>query len=194
MHELILASASPRRQALLEQIGLTFTTYPVDIDESCIEGESPEDCVERLALLKARQALHDWPDAIVLGSDTMIAVDHHVLGKPTDKKDGLRMLEYLAGRSHEVLTGVAVIHNQQERYTLQRSIVTFRDLDKAEIEAYWQTGEPQDKAGAYAIQGIAAQFVSRLEGSYSGVMGLPLYETASLLAEFGIRPFRMSNA
>jgi septum formation protein len=179
---------------LLSQIGLTFTAYPVDIDESCLEGESPEACVERLALTKARQALHDWPDSIVLGSDTMIAADHHVLGKPEDKSDGCRMLEYLAGRSHEVLTGVAVVDREKERFVLQRSIVAFRDLDEAEIEAYWQTGEPQDKAGAYAIQGIAGQFVSRLEGSYSGVMGLPLYETASLLAEFGIQSLRTSNA
>lgn len=184
--QIILASASPRRRELLAQIAVSFEVQAVDIEETCLPGELVPDCVERLSLEKARAALKMFPAAVVIGSDTMVVVDGDAWGKPKNRQDGLRMIECLSGRSHEVMTGVAVISTEREVSLLQRSIVTFRVLQRQEIEAYWETGEPQDKAGSYAIQGIAAQFIERLEGSYSGVMGLPLFETAQLLQQYGI--------
>jgi len=185
---IILASGSPRRHELLLQLGIEHEILPVDIDEACLKEESPEDCVERLALEKARAA-HDQNElALAIGSDTMVIIDDKILGKPRDRADGLQMLECLSNRSHEVLTAVAVAGNGRELSCVQRSKVVFRELSFAEITAYWQSGEPHDKAGGYAIQGIAAQFIERLEGSYSGVMGLPLYETAQLLRELDINP------
>lgn len=184
---IILASGSPRRHELLLQLGVEHEIMAVDINESCLTAESPDECVERLALEKARAALALSGQALVIGSDTMVVVDDNILGKPRDRVDGLQMLECLSGRAHEVLTAVAVITTERELSCVQRSKVVFRQLSAAEMAAYWQTGEPSDKAGGYAIQGIAAQFVEYLEGSYSGVMGLPLYETAELLREFDIR-------
>ncbi|MEJ2480651.1 MAG: Maf family protein [Acidihalobacter sp.] len=186
---LILASASPRRQELLAQIGLACRVQPVDIDESPRTGEAPEEYVSRLARDKARTA---WvrraacDDLPVLGSDTTVVLDGRMLGKPADGAEAERMLEGLSGRTHEVLTAVAVVRDEQEAVALSRSRVSFRPTTCAERAAYVASGEPQDKAGAYAIQGLGAVFVERLEGSYSGVMGLPLYETARLLADFGI--------
>lgn len=185
---IVLASGSPRRHELLLQLGVQHDISAVDIDESCLSGESPDKCVERLALEKARAGQVLFPLALVIGSDTMVVVDGKILGKPRDRAEGLQMLEWLSNRSHEVLTAVAVIGDGKELSCVQRSKVVFRSLSSEEIEAYWQSGEPCDKAGGYAIQGIAAQFIERLEGSYSGVMGLPLYETAQLLKEFDINP------
>jgi septum formation protein len=185
---IILASGSPRRHELLLQLGVEHDILAVDIDESCLTEESPEACVERLALEKARTA-HDLArQALVIGSDTMVIAEGKILGKPRDRADGLQMLECLSNRAHEVLTAVAVTGEGRELSCVQRSKVVFRQLSSAEIVAYWQSGEPRDKAGGYAVQGIAAQFIERIEGSYSGVMGLPLYETAQLLKEFGINP------
>jgi len=185
---IILASGSPRRHELLLQLGIEHEVMPVDIDESCLKDESPEDCVERLALEKARSAHDRAQEALIIGSDTMVIVDNKIMGKPRDRADGLQMLECLSNRSHEVLSAVAVTGNGRELSCVQRSKVVFRQLSFTEIAAYWQSGESCDKAGGYAIQGMAAQFIERLDGSYSGVMGLPLYETAQLLREFDINP------
>lgn len=183
---IILASASPRRHELLSQIGVKFEVLSVDTDESCFAGEDYRACVERVSLDKARAALAEKPDAIVIGSDTMVIVDGRAFGKPADREDALRMLECLSGRDHEVLTGVAVISREREVSMVQPSVVSFREISSAEARAYWQTGEPVDKAGGYAIQGLGARFVERLQGSYSGVMGLPVCETVQLLERFGV--------
>jgi len=192
--QIILASGSPRRHELLLQLGIKHRILPVDIDEVCLSSESAYECVQRLALEKARAALVLAPQALVIGSDTMVIINGDILGKPRDRADGLQMLEYLSGREHEVLTAVAAVSADRELFSVQRSKVIFRQLSSAEIEAYWETGEPRDKAGGYAIQGMAAQFIERIEGSFSGVMGLPLYETTQLLREFGINPLEISNA
>ena len=185
---LYLASSSPRRRELLSQIGVSFRTVSPDIPEQQLPGESPEAYVRRLALEKAAAGLGlvDGP-AIVIGSDTSVVLDDEILGKPRDRADGLAMLARLSGRSHRVMTAVALVDsrgNKQSRLSI--SDVNFRILSVAECESYWETGEPADKAGGYAIQGRAAVFIEHLSGSYSGVMGLPLFETAELLQAFGI--------
>jgi nucleoside triphosphate pyrophosphatase len=185
--QLILASASPRRCELLAQIGISFAQQIVAIDETPLAGELPADYVRRLALEKAR-AVHaaGRPDLPVLGADTAVVVDGAILGKPADLDHACDMLRRLSGRAHEVFSAVALVA-QREAVAVNHSRVWFRDLDDSEIEVYWRSGEPRDKAGGYAIQGLAATFVQRLDGSYSGVMGLPLYETARLLQNFGIK-------
>lgn len=187
--QIYLASASPRRQTLLTQIGVGFEHLHVEIDEQPLVDESAESHVQRLALAKTRagRALLDARDPRpVLGADTVVVVDNRILGKPRDRAEGMRMLLELSGRSHQVLSAVALA-GAREALCLSRSRVSFRSLTSTECAAYWETGEPLDKAGGYAIQGRAAQFIERLEGSYSGVMGLPLYETAQLLKEFAIK-------
>lgn len=185
-----LASASPRRKALLAQIGVAFEQFSVDIPEQRREGEVAEVFVLRLALEKARAGRARLPadnPLPVLGSDTVVALNEQVLGKPADRDEALSMLRRLSGQTHEVYTGVAVVGaDGREESRLSVTHVTFRSLSEAEIAAYWATGEPADKAGGYAVQGCGAVFVERLEGSYSGVMGLPLFETAELLEHFGI--------
>jgi len=158
------------------------------VPEVRLAGESAADCVTRLALAKAHQArVADARGRLpVLGADTAVVVDEQMLGKPTDRAAALAMLERLAGRSHQVLTAVALIAGQGEALRLSVSTVTFRAVAAAEIERYWASGEPVDKAGGYAVQGYAAVFIERLEGSYSGVMGLPLFETAELLDAAGV--------
>lgn len=184
---LILASASPRRRELLTQIGIEFQQKVADVDETQRPGESPVDYVSRMALEKAR-AVHAvaQSEVPVLGADTSVVIDGQVLGKPADYTHARGMLRRLSGRIHEVLSAVAVVGGH-EVVAVNQSKVWFRDISDSEIEAYWRSGEPQDKAGAYAIQGLAATFIKRLDGSYSGVMGLPLYETARLLQDFGIQ-------
>jgi septum formation protein len=180
-----LASASPRRSALLTQIGVAHRVAPVAVDESVVEGEAAEKYVTRLAALKADtlwQSLPEGQRLPVLGSDTSVVVDRAILGKPADEADGLRMLQLLSGRTHQVHTAVAVRSAAGSEVRLSVNDVTFRDLTKAEMRAYWQTGEPADKAGGYAIQGRGAIFIRHIAGSYSGIMGLPLFETAELLA------------
>lgn len=186
--QIILASASPRRRELLDQIGVRYQVLPVDIDESRKEGESAENFVKRLALEKAQAGFEKQGNSLpVLGSDTIVVLNHRILVKPADKADGLAMLSALSGHEHQVLTAVAMVDGQQSMVKTNISRVYFRSLSEEEIETYWATGEPADKAGGYGIQGIAAQFIERLDGSYSGVMGLPLYETAQILENFGIR-------
>jgi septum formation protein len=190
-HDIYLASASPRRRELLAQIGVGYELLRVDVPERRDPAESPEEYVLRVALAKARAglALLDSGDRHpVLGADTEVVLDGEVLGKPRDRDDALAMLQRLAGREHLVLSGVAIVSREQVRSRLSVSHVRFRPIGDAEALAYWHTGEPVDKAGGYAVQGQAAMFIERLEGSYSGVMGLPLFETAQLLAQFGALP------
>jgi septum formation protein len=183
---LILASASPRRCELLAQIGIQFEQQVADIDETARTGESPADYVTRVALDKARAVRQDdRPGLPVLGADTAVVAGGKILGKPADYAHAREMLRLLSGRCHEVYSAVALVA-QHEAVVLNRSRVWFRELTEGEIAAYWRSGEPRDKAGAYAIQGLAATFVERLDGSYSGVVGLPLYETARLLQDFDI--------
>lgn len=182
-----LASGSPRRRELLAQMGVPVQRLIVDVDETLVTDESPDHYVSRLAVEKARagwRAPARQADAPVLGADTVVVLDERVLGKPRDRDDGLAMLAQLSGRSHRVLSGVALVQGSREAVSVSVSTVTFRVVSERERRAYWESGEPSDKAGAYAIQGLGAAFVSRLEGSYSGVMGLPVYETAQLLGDF----------
>ena len=186
----VLASRSPRQRALLEQIGVRYALLGeaahAAVDESVHAGEAPEAYVERVTRAKAEAG---WTQlraagraaAPVLAADTAVVLERRILGKPTDRADAARMLALLSARTHEVLTGVALRVAAHCDYALSRSRVTFRRLDADEIHRYVDSGEADDKAGAYAIQGRAAQFVARLEGSFSGVMGLPLYETARLI-------------
>ena len=184
---LILASGSPRRQELLAQIGIRFRQETAGIDETPRAGEAAEDYVVRMALEKARHVHCELAVELpVLGADTAVVIDGRPLGKPMDFDDARDMLGSLSGRDHEVLSAVALV-GVRERVVVNRSKVWFRAIDDTEIAAYWASGEPQDKAGAYAIQGLAAMFIERLEGSYSGVMGLPLFETAQLLKDSGIK-------
>jgi septum formation protein len=191
-----LASGSPRRRELLTQIGVPFQLLNVAVDESVVAGEAAEAYVARLAHLKALAGLRARPagmSAPVLAADTSVVLDGIVLVKPTDRADGERMLRQLSGRGHSVLTAVALAGATGVQSRLSRSEVRFRDLSADEVAAYWDTGEPQDKAGGYAIQGAGAVFVADLRGSYSGVMGLPLYETAELLALHGVPRWRSAS-
>lgn len=186
---IVLASGSPRRAELLDQIRVSYRVFPVDVDESIRPGESPEDFACRLAREKAR-AGHAAVglDKPTLGADTVVVCDGRALGKPGGRDEALAMLRLLSGREHRVLSAVALAEGPRCELRLSTSRVWFRTLGEAELAAYWDSGEPVDKAGAYAIQGLGAVFVERLEGSYSGVMGLPLYETTALLREFGVDP------
>ncbi|MDR2878256.1 MAG: Maf-like protein [Chromatiales bacterium] len=189
--ELILASSSPRRAALLDQIGVSYRVRAIDVDETWHVGEDPADYVQRLALVKARAAASlVEAGAPVLGADTAVVLAGEVLQKPRDRNDALAMLARMSGRSHQVMTAVALVRAKkaQEALRLSISTVSFREISAAEAHAYWESGEPRDKAGAYAIQGCGAVFVSRIEGSYSGVVGLPLFETAQMLRKQGILP------
>jgi septum formation protein len=180
-----LASASPRRSALLAQIGVAHQVAPVAVDESVASAETPESYVTRLAALKAEtlwRRLTEPERLPVLGSDTTVVVDDNILGKPGSEPECVRMLQLLSGRTHQVLTAVALRSAAGSDVRLSVSEVTFRELSLQEMRGYWRTGEPADKAGGYAVQGRAAIFISRIAGSYSGIMGLPLFETAQLLA------------
>lgn len=181
---IVLASQSPRRAELLAQLGVRFEQRPAAIDETPRPGETPAGYVERMARAKALAVA--GPGAVVLGSDTAVVLDGRVFGKPADRADALAMLAALSGREHAVMTGVAVVANGGTLYRLSENRVRFRAVDATEAAAYWDTGEPCDKAGGYAIQGLGAVFVERITGSYSGIMGLPLFETAALLRLAGI--------
>ncbi|BAO43135.1 Maf family protein [Thiolapillus brandeum] len=183
---IILASQSPRRSELLTQIGVEHSISPVDIDETPQPNEPAESFVQRITWEKASvgRALH--PGETVLAADTCIVRNDRILGKPRHEEHAVEMLLDLSGRSHEVLSGVALFSPQDEHYRLSRSQVSFRTISEAEARRYWATGEPADKAGGYAIQGRGALFIEHMAGSYSGVMGLPLFETGELLAEAGL--------
>lgn len=186
---LILASASPRREQLLRQLGVNFTIESQDIVEQQKEEEAALAFVKRMANEKAQAALANRKenDVVVLGADTIVLCDDDVMGKPKNKKDGVRMLLSLSGREHRVLSAVTLASPLRQKTAISDTTVKFREVSEIEADYYWQTGEPQGKAGAYAIQGFGAVFVQSVSGSYSGVMGLPLFETAQLLEEFTIR-------
>jgi septum formation protein len=167
---------------LLAQIGVPHVVTGAHIDESELSGEDPRAYVQRMARTKAQAVWEREPSLPVLAADTTVVLDGVIFGKPRDRDDALRMLATLSGRTHEVLTAVALATRDGIATRLSESRVTFRELTQAECSAYWDTGEPHDKAGAYAVQGFAAVFIASLAGSYSGVMGLPLFETAQLLA------------
>jgi septum formation protein len=182
----ILASRSPRRAELLQQIDVSFVCDAVEVDESVAVGELPEDYVQRLSLQKAqatwqKRAQNNEPLLPVIGSDTSVIIHGHILGKPKNKSDAAKMLKQLSASRHQVLTAVTVIDATQTLTALSTTKVNFRALSQSEIDRYVNTGEPFDKAGSYAIQGYAAVFIDSIEGSYSGVMGLPLAETHQLL-------------
>jgi septum formation protein len=182
---ILLASASPRRSELLRQVGIAHTIRPVDIDESVHGGEAPSAYVLRLAEAKAAALWRQLAPAErkpVLAADTTVALEGEIFGKPGSLEELREMLGRLSGRTHEVHTAIAVLHEHGAAARLNSSSVTFRALAPAEIDWYWRTGEPADKAGGYAVQGRAAAFISHIAGSYSGIMGLPLYETWELLA------------
>ncbi|MEY4762588.1 MAG: hypothetical protein RLZZ200_2444 [Pseudomonadota bacterium] len=184
---LLLASASPRRSALLAQIGIAHKVYATEIDESPLPGEDAAALVRRLARSKALAAQPLAGLLPVLGSDTEVVLDGRVFGKPGDAAEGEAMLLSLAGRVHQVLSAVALVLPDGRVFeALSESHVRMRPVSRDEARAYWNSGEPRGKAGGYAIQGYAAVFISGLEGSFSGVMGLPLFETAALLTEAGL--------
>ena len=188
---LYLASRSPRRSELLARLGVAFGLLEVDVPEARVPGEPPADYVRRVAREKAGAgllAVVGTPGAVVLGSDTEVVLGDEVFGKPRDAADAAAMLRRLSGRTHQVLSSVWLVAADREVQAMSASDVTFGPLDDARITDYVATGECDGKAGAYAIQGIAEAFVSRLDGSHSGVMGLPLHETARLLAKFGMGP------
>lgn len=184
--ELHLASASPRRREILQALGLRFSYAGVDVDERRQQGEAAADLVLRLAREKAAAARAAGQGGAIIAADTVVVLGNRVFGKPRSKQDALSMLAELSGRTHEVLTGVVVSHGDSEQQVLSRSRVCFREIAASEAAAYWASGEPRDKAGSYAIQGLAAVFVTDLQGSHSGVIGLPVCETATLLGNIGI--------
>jgi septum formation protein len=197
MRKIYLASKSPRRKELLRQADIAFELLPLrmhpperrDVNETPLADEAAQDYVLRIARLKAEAAMRIMvtrrlAHRLVLAADTTVVLNGAILGKPEDARDATAILTRLSGRTHEVLTAIAVANTELVKSALSRSEVTFRKLDEAEIRQYVESGEPLDKAGAYAIQGRAALFVAHLSGSYSGVMGLPLFETAQLIKEF----------
>lgn len=192
----MLASASPRRTALLEQIGVAHRVCAVDVDETPLTGEAPADYVRRLARAKAQAGALAAGGDLTLGADTVVVLGNEVLQKPRDRDDGVEMLLALAGREHKVMTAVALAGRSARADALRLSVsrVWMRSITRQEALAYWKTGEPRDKAGGYAIQGLGAIFVVRVDGSYSGVVGLPLCETAELLAAHGVRSQPMMMA
>ena len=183
--KLYLASSSPRRHEILGTLRLDFTVRCTAVDESPLEGEAPEAMVLRLAAAKANAIDVDAGD-LVIGADTAVVIDDVALGKPRNEDDAIGMLTTLSGRTHAVLTGVALRGPDGVRTALSSTEVRFREIRRDEALRYWQSGEPRDKAGAYAIQGIGGVFVEAIAGSYSGVVGLPVFETVELLREAGL--------
>jgi septum formation protein len=180
---LTLASTSPRRREILATLGIEFKVIPVATDESPLDGEAPREMVLRLAIAKAEAATQG---DLILAADTVVVLGDRMLGKPCDSDDAIEMLLALGGRSHQVMTGVALKTHTGTRAVLSTTDVQFREIGRDEAERYWQSGEPCDKAGAYGIQGLGGMFVTAIAGSYSGVMGLPVFETVELLKAAGI--------
>jgi septum formation protein len=194
MKQLILASQSPRRKALLAQLGYQFITQAADIDESVRSDENAEDYVLRLSKEKAQTifsalTIKQQAQSIVIGSDTSVVIEGEILGKPANEAECIATLLRLENKQHQVLTAISVVSHDKKNKTISQLIEThvqFKALTVDEIKRYWQTGEPCDKAGSYAIQGIGGQFVTTIKGSYSAVVGLPLYETVQLLSQAGL--------
>ena len=187
--DIILASASPRRAQLLKQIQLDFTVAASDIDETQIINESAVDYVQRMASQKALVGQANSPsNCVIIGADTVVCLNQRVLSKPQDEAEACASLMALSGRIHSVYTALNVLYQGRSLQEMSATEVVFRQINEAEARAYWASGEPLDKAGGYAIQGLGAGFVSSIQGSYSGVVGLPLYELMQLLAELDIQP------
>ena len=195
MTDLILASASPRRSEILQQIGVDFQIVPANIDETPISQESPVDYVQRMAKEKAQHVINTIADSStpVLGADTSVVLNSKIYGKPTNQEDGMAMLAALSGNTHQVLSAVAIGNKQHCMLRLSSTDVKFRDLDLKECLEYWNTGEPVDKAGGYAIQGLGAVFVEEISGSFSGVVGLPIEQTTRLLQAFNVPIWGVSH-
>lgn len=198
MNTIYLASGSPRRREILANLGYCVTRLPADIDETPAAGECAADYVLRMACEKNAAALAQWqaqhddaPESPILTADTTVAYQNHILGKPENDAQAAQMLAMLSGQTHQVLTAVCVYWQGETRSIVQQSDVVFKTLDEAEIQAYIRSGEPADKAGAYGIQGLGGIFVAALAGSFTGVMGLPVYETVGLLKSIGaaVPPF-----
>ncbi len=183
---IILASGSPRRRALLHDLGLTFEVYKPDVDESHSPDENPEDLCARLSCLKAESGARKFPDAVVIAADTIVVIDGRILGKPVNREEACMMLTTLQGREHEVLTGLSVCLNGRVLTHVEHTRVKFRALTDAEIGAYVATGECDDKAGAYAVQGKGSLLIEGLHGDYFNVVGLPVCRLGMMLHEFGI--------
>jgi septum formation protein len=195
MSELILASASPRRAEILQQIGVDFQIAPADIDETPKPQESPVDYVQRMAQEKTQHVINSiaGSSAVVLGADTSVVLNCKIYGKPKNQQEAMAMLAALSGKTHQVLTAVAMGNKQRCLLKLSATDVKFRELDLKECLDYWNTGEPLDKAGGYAIQGLGAVFVEKISGSFSGVVGLPIEQTAQLLQTFNVPIWGASN-
>jgi septum formation protein len=183
---LVLASASPRRQELLRKAGISFEVQPADIPEDPLPGEGPQACAERLAREKALVVARQRPHDTVLGADTLVVVEGEILGKPLDAADAARMLRTLSGRRHQVITGVCIVHDGGSSAASEITSVMMTDIPDQEIAEYAATGEPMDKAGAYAIQGLASRWIPRIEGDYSNVVGLPIALVWRMLKEAGV--------
>jgi septum formation protein len=184
--QIILASASPRRKELLEQIRVRYFVHPVDLDETPLPNENPSAYVQRLAAEKSAVCMGQCGDVLpVLAADTAVVLGDLIMGKPKNQADAINMLMRLSGQTHRVFSALS-LRGHQHWQALSVTEVTFRQLSESEIETYWQTGEPVDKAGSYAIQGLGGVFVESIRGSFSGVVGLPLFETAELLTKQGI--------
>jgi septum formation protein len=192
VNPIVLASGSPRRKQLLEMLRIPFRVIPPDVDEHVLPGEQPEAYVTRLSRAKAQAVVSRVPGEIVLAADTTVVLGGRIFEKPTSPANAVEMLEQLQGRTHEVLTAVAVADNGRLEQALDVSRVTFRPNSRETLEEYVATGEPLDKAGAYAIQGLGAPLIERVEGDFFGVMGLPLRLALDLLAKFG-RPYRFTR-
>ena len=192
MNPIVLASGSPRRKQLLEMLHIPFRVIPPDVDEHVLPGEEPGQYVTRLSRAKAEAVVRRAPGDVILAADTTVVLDGAIFEKPTSPANAVEMLSRLQGRTHEVMTAVAVARDENVEQALDVSRVTFRPVDRATLEAYVATGEPMDKAGAYAIQGLGAPLIERVEGDFFGVMGLPLRLALDLLARFG-RPYRFTR-
>ena len=192
MNPIVLASGSPRRKQLLEMMRIPFRVIPPDVDEHVLPGEEPGHYVTRLSRAKAEAVVSRAPGEVILAADTTVVLDGAIFEKPTSPAHAVEMLSRLQGRTHEVMTAVAVAQDGMVEHALDVSRVTFRPADHATLEAYVATGEPMDKAGAYAIQGLGAPLIERVEGDFFGVMGLPLRLALDLLAKFG-RPYRFTR-
>jgi septum formation protein len=182
---LVLASASPRRQELLRNGGIAFEVQPAHINEDPLPGEQAKECAQRLAQEKALAIAKKRPDDAVLGADTVVVIEHQILNKPVDAADAARMLRLLSGRTHQVITGVCVVANGQSLVDSEITSVTMSEISEREVSEYVETGEPMDKAGAYAIQGRASRWIPRIEGDYSNVVGLPIARVYRMLQQAG---------
>jgi len=190
--QIVLVSASPRRQAILRKLGIPFLTAPANVDEESIPFATPRELALKAAYTKVMARAHEWPNSILIGCDTVVALDGRVYGKPRDAEDACRMLRELSGRRHSVISGLAIKATPSSVHLdAEESFVTFRELSDDEILSYIESGEPMDKAGAYAIQGLASKFITKVDGDYWNVVGLPIDKLLSVLEQFiDVRAFR----